>query len=167
MWKLYTATFSQISAATRCERNYVRSQPNLGLRLRRSDFISPTIRYQCGKESRMTKRINLEIDLPDDVAAELRNEDLTAKVKESLVLELLREHRISQGKAAELSPKVRQLYNDQLSSQLVNVDARNSVAVKPALARSRDEDSFGLSSGYSSTNSCFHLFFRGEEALAG
>ena len=30
------------------------------------------------------------------------NEDLTAKVKESLVLELLREHRISQGKAAEL-----------------------------------------------------------------
>ena len=39
--------------------------------------------------------------VPDDVAAELRNEDLTAKVKESLVLELLREHRISQGKAAE------------------------------------------------------------------
>ena len=50
----------------------------------------------------MTKRVNLELDLPDDVAEELRNEDLTAKVKESLVLELLREHRISQGKAAEL-----------------------------------------------------------------
>ena len=50
----------------------------------------------------MTQRVNLELDLPDDVAAELRNEDLTAKVKESLVLELLREHRISQGKAAEL-----------------------------------------------------------------
>jgi DNA-binding NtrC family response regulator len=50
----------------------------------------------------MTKRINLELDLPDEVAAELSNEDLTAKVKESLVLELLREHRISQGKAAEL-----------------------------------------------------------------
>ena len=49
----------------------------------------------------MTKRVNLELDLPDDVAEELRNEDLTAKVKESLVLELLREHRISQGKAAE------------------------------------------------------------------
>jgi predicted HTH domain antitoxin len=50
----------------------------------------------------MTQRVNLELDLPDDVAAELRNEDLTAKVKESLIMELLREHRISQGKAAEL-----------------------------------------------------------------
>jgi predicted HTH domain antitoxin len=50
----------------------------------------------------MTQRVNLELNLPDDVAAELRNEDLTAKVKESLVMELLREHRISQGKAAEL-----------------------------------------------------------------
>jgi len=53
-------------------------------------------------EGCMTKRVNSKLDLPDDVAEELRNEDLTAKVKESLVLELLREHRISQGKAAEL-----------------------------------------------------------------
>ena len=34
----------------------------------------------------MTKRVNLELDLPDDVAGELRNEGLTAKVKESLVV---------------------------------------------------------------------------------
>lgn len=50
----------------------------------------------------MSKRINFELDVPDDVAAELQNEDLTVKVKESLVMELLREHRISQGKAAEI-----------------------------------------------------------------
>ena len=50
----------------------------------------------------MSKRINLELDVPGAVADELRNEDLTAKVKESLVMELLREHRISQGKAAEI-----------------------------------------------------------------
>jgi DNA-binding NtrC family response regulator len=42
------------------------------------------------------------LDVPDDVAAELQNEDLSAKVKESLVMELLREHRVSQGKAAEI-----------------------------------------------------------------
>ena len=56
---------------------------------------------------------------------------------------------------------------DQLSGELIDIDARNSVAIKPALARSRDQDSFGLSSGYSSTNSCFHLFLRGVDALAG
>ena len=50
----------------------------------------------------MSKRVNLEFDVPDAVADELQNEDLTAKVKESLVMELLREHRISQGKAAEI-----------------------------------------------------------------
>ena len=50
----------------------------------------------------MPKRVNLELDVPDAVAAELRDEDLTARVKESLVMELLREHRISQGKTAEI-----------------------------------------------------------------
>jgi predicted HTH domain antitoxin len=50
----------------------------------------------------MSKRVHFALDVPDDVAAELQNEDLSAKVKESLVMELLREHRVSQGKAAEI-----------------------------------------------------------------
>lgn len=36
------------------------------------------------------------------MASALENEDVARKVKEALVMELLREHLISQGKAAEL-----------------------------------------------------------------
>ncbi len=50
----------------------------------------------------MPKRLSLEFSLPDEVVAFLREDELAAKAKESLVMELLREHRISQGKAAEL-----------------------------------------------------------------
>lgn len=50
----------------------------------------------------MPKRVTVELELPDEVAEKLRTEDLNLKAKEALVMELLREHRISQGKAAEL-----------------------------------------------------------------
>jgi len=50
----------------------------------------------------MSKRFTLELELPDDVAAMLADADVASKAKEALVMELLREHRISQGKAAEL-----------------------------------------------------------------
>ena len=50
----------------------------------------------------MPRRVNLELELPEEVADALRKEDLASKAKEALVMELLREHRISQGKAAEL-----------------------------------------------------------------
>jgi len=50
----------------------------------------------------MSKRVNLELDLPEELLAALRKEDLAAKAKEALVMELLREHHISQGKAAHL-----------------------------------------------------------------
>ncbi|MBZ5609776.1 MAG: UPF0175 family protein [Acidobacteriia bacterium] len=50
----------------------------------------------------MSKRFTVELELPDDVAATLRESDVANKAKEALVLELLREHRISQGKAAEM-----------------------------------------------------------------
>jgi len=48
------------------------------------------------------QRLNLELELPDEVAATLSRDEMTAKAKEALVMELLREHRVSQGKAAEL-----------------------------------------------------------------
>ncbi len=50
----------------------------------------------------MSKRFTLELDLPEEVVAALRNEDVALKAKEALVMELLREHRVSQGKAAEI-----------------------------------------------------------------
>ncbi|MDA2935101.1 UPF0175 family protein, partial [Acidobacteria bacterium AH-259-D05] len=43
-----------------------------------------------------------ELELPEEVVAALQDEDVAAKVREALVMELLREHRISQGKAAEI-----------------------------------------------------------------
>lgn len=50
----------------------------------------------------MSKRLTLELELPEEVITALESEDVARKVKEALVMELLREHRISQGKAAEL-----------------------------------------------------------------
>ncbi|MBI2820611.1 MAG: UPF0175 family protein [Acidobacteria bacterium] len=50
----------------------------------------------------MNKRVILDFELPGEVVEKLRGKDLTTKVKEALVMELLREHSISQGKAAEL-----------------------------------------------------------------
>lgn len=50
----------------------------------------------------MPRRLHLEFELPDEVAAQLREEDMALKAKEALVMELLREHHVSQGKAAEI-----------------------------------------------------------------
>lgn len=50
----------------------------------------------------MQRRFNLEVELPDEVSSRLRDEDLAAKAKEALVMEFLREHGISQGRAAEM-----------------------------------------------------------------
>ncbi len=50
----------------------------------------------------MLTRVNLELELPEELAEVLRKEDLASKAREALIMELLREHRISQGKAAEL-----------------------------------------------------------------
>jgi len=50
----------------------------------------------------MSRRITFELELPDDLASALHNEDVVGKAKEALVMELLREHRVSQGKAAEI-----------------------------------------------------------------
>ncbi len=50
----------------------------------------------------MSKRLSIELELPEEVVAALQDEDVAAKAREALVMELLREHRISQGKAAEI-----------------------------------------------------------------
>jgi len=50
----------------------------------------------------MPRHVEVKLELPDEVAAHLRDEDLAAKAKEAFIIELLREHEISQGKAAEL-----------------------------------------------------------------
>lgn len=48
----------------------------------------------------MPRLVAVKLELPDEVAPNLRDEDLTAKAKEALTMELLREHQISQGTAA-------------------------------------------------------------------
>lgn len=50
----------------------------------------------------MSKRVKVDLELPDELFAQLREDEIEAKVKEALLMELLREHRLSQGKAAEL-----------------------------------------------------------------
>lgn len=50
----------------------------------------------------MAKRVKLDLELPDEILDQLRAEEIEAKVKEALVMEFLREYRLSQGKAAEL-----------------------------------------------------------------
>ena len=50
----------------------------------------------------MPRRLHLEFELPDEVAGSLREEEMALKAKEALVMELLREHHVSQGKAAEI-----------------------------------------------------------------
>jgi predicted HTH domain antitoxin len=52
--------------------------------------------------STVLRRLHLEFDLPDEVLAHLRDEDIAMKAKEALVMELLREHHLSQGKVAEI-----------------------------------------------------------------
>jgi predicted HTH domain antitoxin len=52
----------------------------------------------------MSKRlqVEVEVELPDEVLAQLREEEIVTKAREALVMELLREHHLSQGKAAEI-----------------------------------------------------------------
>jgi predicted HTH domain antitoxin len=50
----------------------------------------------------MAKRVRLDVELSDELFAQLRKEEIETKVKEALVIELLREHRLSQGKAAAI-----------------------------------------------------------------
>ena len=50
----------------------------------------------------MAKRLHLDVELPDELFNQLQEEEIEKKVKDALIMELLREHRLSQGKAAEI-----------------------------------------------------------------
>jgi predicted HTH domain antitoxin len=50
----------------------------------------------------MSRRLTVELDLPDELVEALAGEDMSAKLREALVMNLVREHRVSQGKAAEI-----------------------------------------------------------------
>ena len=50
----------------------------------------------------MSRSLTVELDLPDEVVEALAGEDMNAKFREALVMNLVREHRVSQGKAAEI-----------------------------------------------------------------
>ncbi len=58
--------------------------------------------YSTEGEKEMEKQLHLKLDLPEDVFTRLGEAAVTEKAKEALVMELLREHYISQGKAAEI-----------------------------------------------------------------
>ncbi len=50
----------------------------------------------------MPRHLQVHIELPDVAVQNLRDEEIEAKMKEAFFMALLREHQISQGKAAEL-----------------------------------------------------------------
>jgi predicted HTH domain antitoxin len=50
----------------------------------------------------MPKQVHLTLELPDEVVKHVPAKELAEKAKEALVMELLREHQLSQGKAAEI-----------------------------------------------------------------
>ncbi len=50
----------------------------------------------------MPRKLHLEFELPDEVLTQVRDEEMALKAKEALIMELLREHHISQGTAAAI-----------------------------------------------------------------
>jgi DNA-binding NtrC family response regulator len=50
----------------------------------------------------MPRRLNVELEVPDEVLVNLSKEEAAAKAKEAFIMELLCEHRVSQGKATEM-----------------------------------------------------------------
>ncbi len=50
----------------------------------------------------MAKRVKLDLELPDEILARLERGEIEKRVKQALVMDLLREHQLSQGKAADL-----------------------------------------------------------------
>jgi predicted HTH domain antitoxin len=50
----------------------------------------------------MSKRVSIELELPNEVWDLLGGQDVASTLKEALIMQLLREGHISQGKAAHL-----------------------------------------------------------------
>ncbi|MBI2347622.1 MAG: UPF0175 family protein [Deltaproteobacteria bacterium] len=83
----------------------------------------------------MAKRVKLDLELPDELLGQLREEEIEAKVKEALVMELLREHRLSQGKAAELLGVDRHRLFDLMTKYRVPVIDLTSEELKDELEK--------------------------------
>jgi predicted HTH domain antitoxin len=84
----------------------------------------------------MQRRFNLEVELPDEVSSGLRDEDLATIAKEALVMEFLREHRISQGRAAEMLGISRYELFDLMTKYQVPVIDLTSEELEAELERS-------------------------------
>jgi predicted HTH domain antitoxin len=69
----------------------------------------------------MPRQLHLMLELPDEVVKHLPDKELAAKAKEALVMELLREHQVSQGKAAEILGISRYDLFDLMSKYLIPV----------------------------------------------
>jgi predicted HTH domain antitoxin len=50
----------------------------------------------------MSRQPHLTLELPDEVVKHVSDKELAEKAKEALVMKLLREHQVSQRKAAEI-----------------------------------------------------------------
>src|SRR5262245_19180742 len=66
-----------------------------------SSMHYPYLQPQEGGQP-MSRRLNVELEVPDEILANMPEAEAAAKAKEAFVMELLREHRVSQGKAAEM-----------------------------------------------------------------
>ena len=69
----------------------------------------------------MPRQLQVQLELPDEVVKHLRDEEIETKVKEAFVMELLREHHVSQGKAAELLGIDRHMLFDLMSKYRIPV----------------------------------------------
>ncbi len=67
----------------------------------------------------MGRRVQFYLDLPEELFAQFREEELTGKARQALVMELLREHHLSQGKAAEILAITRHELFDLMSAYRV------------------------------------------------
>lgn len=83
----------------------------------------------------MAKRVKFDLKLPDELLGQLREEEIEAKVKEALVMEFLREHRLSQGKAAELLGLDRHQLFDLMTKYRVPVIDLTSEELKSELQK--------------------------------
>jgi predicted HTH domain antitoxin len=67
----------------------------------------------------MAKRVKFDLELPDEIFDQFPENEIEAKAREALVMELLREHRLSQGKAAEVLGVDRHEFFDLMSQYRV------------------------------------------------
>src|SRR5262245_14915416 len=89
-------------------------------------------------ERSMAKRVRLDVELPDELFAQLRKEEIETKVNEALVMELIREHRLSQGKADEILGISRYELIDLMTNHRVPVIDLNTEELKNELQKSLD-----------------------------